>query len=311
MRRANLKRAALALLILNLAGVSLRAGTVPAKEATGVMRVVNFDEALGRVSARKGRAAGRPCDQGDAVSLRILTEYGAVFVAGEGVLPPPVCVFSNAEEVASFQTEARALAANVGGVSVELQPAAMRALLAAREEAQASGLDITPRDGTEAARRDYADTLRLWHSRLLPALEYWGRQGRLTAEEAARVRALPVREQVGAVLELEGRGVFFSKDFTKSILHSVAAPGASQHLSMLAFDVSEYADANVRAILSRHGWFRTVLGDLPHFTYLGLREEDLPSRGLKKVTTADGEFWVPNVLEARRQPPLMASAARK
>jgi hypothetical protein len=310
MKRASLKGAALALLILNLVGVSsLRAAAAPSEEAKSLMTVVNFDEALGRALARRGDLGRRPCDAGDAVSLRLLTEYGAVFVAGEGVLPPPVCAFSNSEEVATFQTRARALAADFGGVSVELQPAAMRALLAARAEALAAGLDITPRDGTEAARRDYADTVRLWDSRLLPALEYWKRQGRLTEEEAGRVKALPAREQVGAVLELERRGVFFSKDFSKSILHSVAAPGASQHLSMLAFDVSEYADARVRAVLARHGWFRTVQGDLPHFTYLGLREERLPSRGLKKMTTAYGEFWVPNVFDNYQQSPSLASAA--
>ncbi|MCA1622134.1 MAG: hypothetical protein LC795_23260 [Acidobacteria bacterium] len=147
---------------------------------------------------------------------------------------------------------------------------------------------------TALARRGYADTVRLWNSRLLPALEYWRGQGRLTPEEADRVRALPVREQVGAVLGLERRGIYFSKDFSKSILYSVAAPGASQHLSLLAFDVSEYADARVRATLARHGWFRTVRNDHPHFTYLGLGETQLPSRGLRKLNTPDGEFWVPN-----------------
>lgn len=177
---------------------------------------------------------------------------------------------------------------------IELQPAAMRALLAAREEARAEGLDITPRDGSESARRGYADTVRLWNSRLLPALEYWRAQGRLTDEEAERVRRLPVREQVGAVLELERAGVYFSKDFSKSILYSVAAPGASQHLSLLAFDAAEYADGHVRQILARHGWFRTVRSDYPHFTYLGLPESRLPAHGLKRVETVYGEFWVPN-----------------
>ncbi|HEY9285670.1 MAG TPA: hypothetical protein VIP46_19630, partial [Pyrinomonadaceae bacterium] len=159
------------------------------------------------------------------------------------------------------------------------------------------GLDITPRDGREAARRSFADTLRLWNSRLLPALEHWGRQGRLTPQDIERLRALPVREQIGAVLELERQGIFFSRDFTKSILYSVAAPGASQHLSLLAFDVNEYADEEVRMILSRHGWFRTVRGDSPHFTYLGLPESQLPAHGLRKISSGGGgDFWVPNKL---------------
>jgi hypothetical protein len=268
---------------------------VPTREATNSMRVAKFDEALLTALARRGAAAaGAMCDGRDPVARRILNEYGAVFVAAGEVLPPPVCIFAGAEEVETFQASARVASREIGGVVIELQPAAMRALVAARDEALAEGLDVTPRDGSESARRGYADTIRLWNSRLLPALEYWRGQGRLTFEEAERVRALPVREQVGAVLEMERRGIYFSKDFSKSILYSVAAPGASQHLSLLAFDAAEYSDERVRRVLARHGWFRTVRSDCPHFTYLGLEERQLPSRGLKRLDTADGEFWVPN-----------------
>jgi hypothetical protein len=276
------------------------------RETTTSMKVAKFDEALTAALARRGAAAPRvTCDGRDPVARRILNEYGAVFLAAAEVLPPPVCIFAGAAEVETFQAAARADVREIGGVSIELQPAAMRALLAAREEALASGLDITPRDGSESARRGYADTVRLWNSRLLPALEHWRGEGRLTAEEAERLRALPVREQVGAVLELEGRGIFFSKDFSKSILYSVAAPGASQHLSLLAFDAAEYADERVRRVLARHGWFRTVRSDCPHFTYLGLPESRLPSHGLKQVSTADGEFWVPNSPDADVQSELV------
>ncbi|HEX8558197.1 MAG TPA: hypothetical protein VF668_08855 [Pyrinomonadaceae bacterium] len=308
------KRAAKAPLILRLACAALLAGAgvgrahaaegagenhdktsnpAIAREGTS-MKVAKFDEALVTALARRGAEAGAMCDGRDPVARRILNEYGAVFVAGGGALPPPVCIFGGAEEVETFQAAARASAQDFGGVVIELQPAAMRALLAARAEAQSLGLDVTPRDGSESARRGYADTIRLWNSRLLPALEHWRGQGRLTADEAERVRGLPVREQVGAVLELERRGIYFSKDFSKSILYSVAAPGASQHLSLLAFDAAEYGDERVRRVLARHGWFRTVRSDCPHFTYLGLDERRLPSRGLKRVTTPDGEFWVPN-----------------
>jgi hypothetical protein len=314
MRAANNKPAATALLLLRLicatcvvGGSGARAFAAeggddnsrtptPAREreATNSMRVARFDEALMTALARRGAAAGAMCDGRDPVARRILNEYGAVFVAAGTVLPPPVCIFAGAEEVETFQTAASVSAREMGGVLIELQPAAMRALLAARDEARAEGLDVTPRDGSESARRGYGDTIRLWNSRLLPALEYWRGQGRLTPEEAERVRALPVREQVGAVLEMERRGIYFSKDFSKSILYSVAAPGASQHLSLLAFDAAEYGDERVRRVLARHGWFRTVRSDCPHFTYLGLDERQLPSRGLRKLNTLDGEFWVPN-----------------
>ena len=258
----------------------------PSRGITTNMKVANFDEALS--------AARVNCDGRDPVARRILNEYGAVFFASNGATPPPVCIFAGAEEVETFQRAASVAAQQIGGVLIELQPAAMRALLAAREEALVEGLDITPRDGAESARRGYADTVRLWNSRLLPALEHWRAQGRLTVEEAERVRLLPVREQVGAVLELERTGVYFSKDFSKSILYSVAAPGASQHLSLLAFDAAEYGDVRVRRLLARHGWFRTVRSDCPHFTYLGLPESRLPAHGLRRIETRDGEFWVPN-----------------
>ncbi|HEX7316199.1 MAG TPA: hypothetical protein VF297_20000 [Pyrinomonadaceae bacterium] len=268
----------------------------PSRGITTNMKVANFDEALAAALARRGAAAAARvnCDGRDPVARRILNEYGAVFFASGGATPPPVCIFAGAEEVETFQRAASVSAREIGGTLIELQPAAMRALLAAREEALVEGLDITPRDGAESARRGYADTVRLWNSRLLPALEYWRAQGRLSDAEAERVRRLPVREQVGAVLELERTGVYFSKDFSKSILYSVAAPGASQHLSLLAFDAAEYGDARVRRVLARHGWFRTVRSDCPHFTYLGLPESRLPAHGLKRIETRDGEFWVPN-----------------
>ena len=171
----------------------------------------------------------------------------------------------------------------------------MKALLKAREEAQKENLDITPRDGAEAGRRNYEDSLRLWETRFLPALDYWLAQERLTAADVERLRRLDTRSQVAAVLELERTGIYFSKDLSKSILYSIAAPGTSQHIAMLAFDVIEFDNPRVREILAKHGWFQTVLSDLPHFTYLGLKEKDLPKYGLKSVVVDEQTFWIPNV----------------
>jgi hypothetical protein len=99
------------------------------------------------------------------------------------------------------------------------------------------------------------------------------------------------------VLELEKSGVYFSKDLSKSILYSIAAPGTSQHIAMLAFDVIEFDNPRVREILAKHGWFQTVLSDLPHFTFLGLKEKDLPKNGLKNVEVDGQTFWIPNVVD--------------
>jgi hypothetical protein len=256
---------------------------------------VPFYTALEDALAKRGTNLETVCALGDPVSRRILEDYGAVFVATDTVMPPPVCMFESEAEVSKFQQDAKFKAAVLGGAHIELQPAAMEALLAARDEARQQGLDITPRGGTEAARRNYADTLRLWNTRFLPALAHWNQRGRLTKEEVARLRNLPRHDQVREVLELEKRGIYFSTDFSKSILYSIAAPGTSQHITMLALDVSQFADARVRRILALHGWFQTVKSDLPHFTYLGLEEKDLPSRGLRSVHAGGQLFWIPNV----------------
>jgi hypothetical protein len=235
------------------------------------------------------------CPPDDLVARRALEDYGAMFVAAETVVVPSCCVFADACETEDFQTKAGIKAADFDGVTIELQPEAMRALIEARTEAQAGDLNITPRDGQEAGRRTFGDSLRLWDTRFLPALRYWTKQGRITPERAEQLRRFQPRKQVRAVLELEAENIFFSKDFSKSVFYSIAPPGTSQHLAMLAFDAVEFADERVRRILARHGWFQTVLSDLPHFTFLGIDERDLPARGLRREEWNKQIFWIPNV----------------
>jgi hypothetical protein len=266
---------------------------MPGNETTG-RASAPFYEALAASLNERGQTLESVCDLNDAVGKRILEDYGAIFVAGAKVNAPPVCVFTSEEQVRQFQQQAGATAQSFGGVAIELQPEAMKALLAARAEAQQQGFDITPR-GAEAAKRSYADTVRLWESRFTPALAYWQKKGRLSAAQAAQLRQSSLPDQVRGVLELESQGIWFSKDFSKSIFYSVAAPGTSQHLSMLALDVTEFANPRARAMLAKHGWFQTVQSDLPHFTYLGLNENELPGRGLRQVKSGGQTFWIPNV----------------
>lgn len=253
-----------------------------------------FYAALRRALARRGARPEELCDCDDPASRRLLSEYGAMFVGADGVRVPTVLTFRSEDEVEQFQREAEPRAAEIGGVKIELQPAALDALVAACGDARAEGLCITPR-GAVAARRGYADTVRLWDSRVRPALEHWIGEQKIDGEVADRLRALAPAEQLSEVLRLEARGLFFSKDWTKTILQSVAAPGASQHLAMLAFDAAEFTDARVREIFFRHGWFQTVLSDLPHFTFLGVREKDLPTLGLRCVEECGQSFWVPDL----------------
>ena len=256
----------------------------------------SFYEALRKALKKRKTNIENICSISDSVARRVLEDYGAIFLANKRVMPPPVCVFANEEQVTRFQEEAGYVTETIADAEIALQPEAMKALLKAREEAQKEGLDITPRDD-EAARRNYDDSFRLWNTRFLPALDYWLSQGRLTADQVNRLKGLPLHQQVAEVLELERSGVFFSKDLSKSILYSIAAPGTSQHIAMLAFDVTEFDNQRVREILARHGWFQTVLSDLPHFTFLGLKEKDLPKNGLKSVAIEGQTFWIPNILD--------------
>jgi hypothetical protein len=254
-----------------------------------------FYKTLEQALRSRGASIEDICPPGDVVARRVLHDYGAMFVGADTVLPPPLCVFTSEDDVERFQNDAGWAAGTFGEAVIELQPAAMTALLQASQVARKQGLKISPRDGAEAARRSYADTVRLWNSRFLPALDHWTRADRLSQSDAQRLRHLPIQDQVPEVLELEKEGIFFSKDLSKSVLYSIAAPGTSQHIAMLAFDANEFQNRKVREILAQHGWFQTVLSDLPHFTFLGLAEADLTNRGLKSVEVDGQTFWIPDV----------------
>jgi hypothetical protein len=230
----------------------------------------------------------------DEIGTRLLACYGAVLVARGGTTPPPVLVFPDEESVARWQSSVKTDRVEINKTVVELQTPALRALMEARLEARMSKLDITPR-GADAARRTYADSVELWMSRVRPGLRHWVKEGRLDQREAQRILSLPLRDQVREILRLEKQGLLFSKDFSKSILVSVAPPGASEHISMLALDIDESANPAVRLILARHGWFQTVPFDLPHFAYLGVTETELTSLGLRQVTVGKRVFWIPDL----------------
>jgi hypothetical protein len=229
---------------------------------------------------------------GDSVESILLAEYGGIF-ATHATAPDRV-IFADDEDVERFQQRLSVKESNIGGFAMKLQSPAMDALTEAINEAQLAGLTISPRSADSAAR-SYSDTISLWASRVEPALEHWVARGRIDAREAAAIRIRSPREQVEEIFRLEKDGLYFAKDLSKSIIYSVAPPGASQHLSMLAFDVSEFADKRIRNILADHGWYQTVVSDLPHFTYLGRSSEELADLGLRRVDYNEQEFWVPDV----------------
>lgn len=230
----------------------------------------------------------------DHVGKKLLKEYGAVFVAKGGAVAPKTVVFKDAAEVSAFQSGLRKSTERIGDFDMELQQTAMEALKKAIDKAKSDSLTITPRD-TDAARRSYDETVDLWASRVDPALKYWVNNGRISQTDAARIESLTPFEQVPEIFKLEAKGIYFSKDLSKSIIYSVAPPGTSQHLAMLAFDVMEHENSKVRKILASHGWYQTVISDLPHFTYLGIPKNDLKDFGLKKAKNNGRTFWIPNI----------------
>ncbi len=228
----------------------------------------------------------------DDAGRLLLKEYGAVFMARGGVTPPKTVVFKDQAEVTAFQSSLKTSSELIGGFNLELQAAAMDGLRKAIADAKAAGLSISPRD-KDSAKRSYDETIELWASRVDPALKHWVSKGKMTQAQADKLNSLSPYEQVPEVLKLEQQGIFFAKDLSKSIIYSVAPPGTSQHLSMLAMDVKEHEDAKVREILAKNGWYQTVISDLPHFTFLGVNEAELSKLGLKKTSENGRTFWLP------------------
>jgi len=221
-----------------------------------------------------------------------MREYGAVFVARGGVTPPKKVVFRDEDEVLTFQASFKSSQLMIGKDRIELQTSAMESLKDAIKEAGKVGLTISPR-GAGSARRGYDQTVSFWASRVNPGLAYWVGKKRMSSAEADRIRRMTPYQQVPEILRLEEQKIYFAKDLSKSIIYSVAPPGTSQHLSMLALDVTEFADGRVRAILAKNGWYQTVVSDLPHFTYLGASESKLKDLGLRRIVNNERSFWVP------------------
>ena len=230
----------------------------------------------------------------NAMAKRVFDEYGAVFVVKEPSKFPDRCVFNDTADVERFQRSIKTKSAVIGGVVIELQEAAMDSLIEVQKDAEALDLHITPLDGAIAGKRSYNDTVRIWNTRFQRGLDHWVQVGKITEDDATAVRKMDTAHQVEQVIAWESEGFYFSTDFSHSIFSSTAPPGTSQHLSMLAIDIVENNDPTVVTLLAGRGWYRTVLNDATHFTFIGVPESELPNRGLKPVMRGGCKFWVPN-----------------
>lgn len=234
----------------------------------------------------------------DDVGRLLLREYGAMLVARDGIKPPNKVMFREQAEVLAFQKTLDTETDTIGGFAITLQKPALKALREAIADAKKKGVTIAPRKAG-SAERSYQVTETNWKSRVEKGLIEWGKD--IPKSEIDRIRSLAPRDQVADILAFEQKGMFFSQQQKKSIIYSVAVPGASQHISMLALDISAYDKPAAIQIMNDHGWFQTVTTDLPHFTYLGVKKEELPSLGLMEVEVTDPEtkdtrkYWKPNL----------------
>jgi hypothetical protein len=242
--------------------------------------------------AHASRHVGSP---GGLLAERLLREYGAPIAAAESVVArPPAVVLWRPEDVAQFQRTLRLDSAVIGGTMVRLQAPALRALRDASARARRSGVRMAPRGGAAASLRSADQTERFWLARLKRGFERFVESRLMSQRQADSIFALPPGPQTELVLGLEDAGFCFGGAGEKTILHSVAAPGSSQHLFGYAIDIEQHGSITVRSLLARAGFWQTVLDDEPHFTYLGTASAAvLESRGLLRITRGSRTYWLP------------------
>ncbi|BAY65421.1 peptidase M15B and M15C, D,D-carboxypeptidase VanY/endolysin [Calothrix brevissima NIES-22] len=183
----------------------------------------------------------------------LLRKYGAVFVNQEPEIKLPAKVLlDNDQETKEFQSTLTMIKVD-GTKDCYLQQAAGLALNKAKTIQKIS---LKSGYGGGDCTRTYSTNLRFWrkyaNNRTLEKV----RQGKETA-----------------------------------ILSIVAPPGTSQHLWGLAIDL-RLSSQKQRQALNQNGWFQTVEGDTPHWTYLGLNESQLPVFGFQKKLVKGIAYWI-------------------
>ncbi|MEH2239755.1 D-alanyl-D-alanine carboxypeptidase family protein [Nostoc sp.] len=183
----------------------------------------------------------------------LLRAYGAVFVNQDvGIKLPQKDILANEQETQEFQ--ATLTMAHVDGTNdCYLQKSAADALNKARIQQHIS---LKSGYGSGDCTRTFDTNLKFWHKYADNQVLAKVQQGRET-----------------------------------KILGLVAPPGTSQHLWGLAIDL-RVSNQEQRKALNQNGWFQTVENDVPHWTYVGLSEENLPLFGFKKQAIRGISYWI-------------------
>lgn len=183
----------------------------------------------------------------------LLRSYGAVFVNPDiGIKLPPKDIFANEQETQQFQATL-----TMGHVDATndcyLQKSAADALNKAIIQQK---IPLKSGYGSGDCTRTFNTNLRFWN-------KYANNQVLAKVQQGKETK----------------------------ILGLVAPPGTSQHLWGLAIDL-RVSNQEQRKALNQNGWFQTVESDVPHWTYVGLAEENLSLFGFKKQAIGGIIYWI-------------------
>ncbi|MEH2463961.1 D-alanyl-D-alanine carboxypeptidase family protein [Nostoc sp.] len=183
----------------------------------------------------------------------LLRTYGAVFVNQDiGIKLPQKDIFANEQETQEFQ--ATLTMGHVDNTNdCYLQKSAADALNKARIQEY---IPLKSGYGSGDCTRTFNTNLRFWY-------KYANNQTLTKVQQGKEVK----------------------------ILGLVAPPGTSQHLWGLAIDL-RVGTKEQRKALNQNGWFQTVENDVPHWTYVGLLEENLPLFGFNKQVIRGITYWI-------------------
>lgn len=183
----------------------------------------------------------------------LLRKYGAVFVNQDPETKlPEKVIIANEQETKEFQSTLTMIKVN-GTKDCYLQQTAGLALNKAKA---LQNIPLKSGYGSGDCTRTFTTNLRFWYKYANDRTLEKVRQGKETA-----------------------------------ILSVVAPPGTSQHLWDLAIDL-RVSNQKQRQALNQNGWFQTVESDIPHWTYLGLTEEQLPLFGFQKKLVRGITYWL-------------------
>ncbi|MDZ8228095.1 D-alanyl-D-alanine carboxypeptidase family protein [Nostoc sp. ChiVER01] len=183
----------------------------------------------------------------------LLRAYGAVFVNQDiGIKLPQKNIFANEQETQEFQ-DSLTMSHVDGTKDCYLQKSAADALNKARIQQQ---IPLKSGYGSGDCTRTFNTNLRFWYKYANNQILAKVQQGKET-----------------------------------KILGLVAPPGTSQHLWGLAIDL-RVSTKEQRKALNQNGWFQTVQHDVPHWTYMGLSEENLPLFGFNKQIVQGITYWI-------------------